>query len=72
MAPVMKIGRRVLRGFAEGQWNAALDDAGYPKTALVQITPVQNKPARAAPPIEPAQAPASDGEAMKQRLKPNL
>ena len=61
VVPVLKVGRRVLRGFEEGQWNAALDDAGYPKTALVPITPVQNKPARTAPPIEPEQAPASDG-----------
>ena len=61
VVPVLKIGRRVLRGFEEGRWNAALDDAGYPKTALMKITPVQSKPARAVPPIEPEQAPASDG-----------
>lgn len=70
VVPVLKIGRRVLRGFEEGQWNAALDAAGYPKTALVPITPVQNKPARAAPPIEPEEAPASDGASDEPESEP--
>lgn len=61
VVPVLKIGRRVLRGFEEGQWSAALDDAGYPKTALVSVTPVQTRPAPAAPPPAPEQAPASEG-----------
>ena len=61
VVPVLKVGRRVLRGFEEGQWSAALDDAGYPKTALVPVTPVQAKPAPAAPPPEPELAPASEG-----------
>ena len=52
VVPVLQVGRRVLRGFEEGQWNAALDDAGYPKTALVPVTPVQAKPAPPAPPPE--------------------
>ncbi len=60
VVPVLQVGRRVLRGFEEGQWNAALDDAGYPKTALVPVTPVQAKPAPSAPPPAPEQAPEPD------------
>jgi uncharacterized protein DUF4124 len=63
VVPVLKIGRRVLRGFEEGQWNAALDDAGYPKTALVPVTPVKAKPAAATAPPPPEQAaPESESE----------
>lgn len=49
VAPVLQVGREVLRGFEERQWNAALDGAGYPATALVKL------PARkpAAPPAQP-------------------
>jgi hypothetical protein len=57
VAPVLQVGRRILLGFEEVSWNAALDAAGYPKTALVPVTPVQTKPAPAAP----EQAPAPDG-----------
>ena len=49
VAPVLQVGRRVLRGFEEEAWNAALDYAGYPKTALVPVTPVQAKPEPTAP-----------------------
>src|SRR6185436_10657542 len=55
VVPVLQVGRRVLRGFEEATWNAALDDAGYPKTALVQITPVQAKPASGGPQAAPEQ-----------------
>ena len=42
---------------------AALDNAGYPKTALVPVTPVQTKPEPAATPTAPeAAAPESEGE----------
>src|SRR5712692_2794734 len=56
VVPVIEVGRQVLRGFEEGQWNAALDAAGYPKTALVPVKPVQAKPVAAAPPPAPEQA----------------
>ena len=49
VAPVLQVGRRVLRGFEQEAWNAALDNAGYPKTALVPVTPVQTKPEPTAP-----------------------
>jgi len=48
--PVLKVGRNVLRGFAQGQWNTSLDAAGYPQTAVI--------PAR--PPARPVAKPAAD------------
>lgn len=61
VAPVLQVGRRVLRGFEEEKWNAALDDAGYPKTALVPVTSGQAKPEPAVTPAEPeAAAPESE------------
>lgn len=32
--PVLLIGTRQIKGFETGLWNAALDKAGYPKTAM--------------------------------------
>lgn len=32
--PVLLIGTRQIKGFETGRWNAALDKAGYPKTAM--------------------------------------
>ena len=61
VAPVLQVGHWILVGFEEARWNTALDAAGYPKTALVPVTPVQTKPAPAAPPPAPEQAPAPDG-----------
>ena len=61
VAPVLQVGHWILVGFEEARWNTALDAAGYPKTALVPVTPVQTKPAPAAPPPAPEQAPARDG-----------
>jgi len=54
MVPVLQVGREVLKGFDEQAWNAALDYAGYPKTALVKITP--RKPPKPAVPAEQPQA----------------
>ncbi len=66
VVPVIQVGRQVLLGFEEGQWNAVLDAAGYPKTALVPIKPVQAKPVAAAPPPAPEQpAPESELEPAK-------
>jgi hypothetical protein len=50
--PVLFVGNNRVKGYLESEWDAALDFAGYPKTALVPIKPT------------PAQAPksaASDG-----------
>lgn len=38
--PVVKIGKNVLRGFEDGQWNTALDAAGYPSYAMIDVKPV--------------------------------
>jgi glutaredoxin len=48
--PVLKVGRSILRGFEQGQWNVSLDAAGYPATALIAPpAPVKpGKPAAAA------------------------
>ena len=37
--PVILIGRSVIVGFEEEQWNGALDLAGYPGYALVEVEP---------------------------------
>ena len=60
IVPVLQVGRRVLRGFEESTWNAALDDAGYPKTALVPLRPAAAKPAPGVPQAAPEQEPASE------------
>ena len=38
--PVLTVGKTVLNGFEEGQWNGELDIAGYPKTAAYGSRPV--------------------------------
>lgn len=46
VAPVLLVGRRVLKGFEEGAWNGALDVAGYPSTPIGPLPPVEkSKPA---------------------------
>lgn len=47
VVPVLKVGRSVLRGFEETLWNRELDAAGYPKTALIQVTPKRPQPPKA-------------------------
>lgn len=37
--PVMFVGSNRVKGYLESEWDAALDFAGYPKTALVPIKP---------------------------------
>lgn len=59
VVPVLRVGRQVLRGFEPGQWNTALDAAGYPRTAQVQVQP--RRPAPPAPP--PVEEPAEEPEA---------
>jgi glutaredoxin len=49
--PTLVVGEAKVKGFEEGQWSAALDGAGYPKTALPGSTP----PA-------PAKAPPTEGQ----------
>ena len=60
--PVLFVGRNQLKGYLESDWDSALDNAGYPKTALVKPQPkVQPKPAptdKDAPAEKGATAPA--------------
>jgi len=51
--PVLMVGSDKIDGFETGQWHAALDKAGYPKTPIPGT-----KPAPAAAPAAPAAAPA--------------
>jgi hypothetical protein len=44
--PVVEVGKTVLRGFEEGQWNAALDAAGYPGYAIIDVKPYIPQPAK--------------------------
>jgi uncharacterized protein DUF4124 len=37
--PVLKVGSNLVRGFEEGQWNSALDIAGYPQSAGAPLPP---------------------------------
>jgi len=37
--PVVEIGSIVVQGFEQGRWNAALDQAGYPRDAMISVTP---------------------------------
>lgn len=54
-APVLVVGKRVLKGFEEGAWNSALSNAGYPSTPIAPLPPVEKpKPAGETP------APATD------------
>lgn len=62
VVPVMQVGRAVLRGFEEGQWNSALDIAGYPATALIKLPPA--RPVAMPNPAAAAQEqPALEGDA---------
>lgn len=53
--PVLKIGSKVVKGIEEGQWNSALDNAGYPASAMIPPQPPRKKPPKSAP--RPAAAP---------------
>jgi len=57
--PVIVVGSDKIDGFESGQWHAALDRAGYPKSALPGGKPApETTPAPASPPAQPS-APAS-------------
>ncbi|HWA13792.1 MAG TPA: glutaredoxin family protein [Burkholderiales bacterium] len=66
VAPVLMVGRRVLKGYEEGAWNSALTAAGYPTSAVGPVPPVPAarpapaKPAPEAAPEAAAQPPASN------------
>lgn len=51
--PVLLVGTRALKGYLDTDWDAALDAAGYPRTA-----PPGMKPQAQAPAAKPAEKPA--------------
>ena len=55
VVPVLKVGKQVLTGYEEGQWNATLDAAGYPRTPVAPVRP-SAPPAKPAKPEQPAPA----------------
>jgi len=61
VVPVMTVGPAALKGFEEGMWNSALDDAGYPRTVLPGQVPARppGQADKAAAPAAPATAPAT-------------
>lgn len=73
--PVLFVGNSRLKGYLESDWDAALDTAGYPKTALVKPQPKSqpNPPADKGASAEkgaaaPEQAPTSPAQAGGVRL----
>ena len=57
--PVLKVGNDALRGFEEGQWNVALDAAGYPQTAMISPRP-PTRPVKSSPTPTPDSPAASE------------
>lgn len=62
--PVLRVGRQTLRGFQPDQWNSALNVAGYPKTALVKVTPT--RPQTAKPEAPPTAEVEGEGESVAE------
>ncbi len=56
--PLLLVGREQLRGYEEGAWDAALDNAGYPRSAAVRPAATAQTPAPAAKPAATPQAAA--------------
>ena len=42
--PVLQVGERIEKGYLESKWQAALDDAGYPKTPAQRRTSTPRAP----------------------------
>ncbi|MBI2312006.1 MAG: glutaredoxin family protein [Betaproteobacteria bacterium] len=64
MVPVVQIGRTVLRGFDEDEWNLELDTAGYPRTGIARP-----RPARATAPV-PVPAAGTPQAAVPEAAQP--
>ena len=72
--PVLQVGSDTVRGFQEGRWNAALDAAGYPQTAMIPPRPPTKpaKPAEGAPDgAQPANAPPEAAPAASAPTPPS-
>lgn len=59
--PYLTVGRTRLAGYTDDQWNKALDFAGYPANALIQLPPPKPAPKPEAVPAAQTGA-APDGE----------
>lgn len=72
IVPVLMVGESALKGFDESIWQASLDTAGYPRTALPnQPNPRATPPApKKAPAPAPAPAPAEEPPAAAPDAEP--
>lgn len=73
--PFLRVGEAMVNGFEEGQWNAALDNAGYPATSIAPRQPTQPKAPAAAgdkPPeaTRPTAAPEPPGAGVPSLAPP--
>jgi len=60
--PVMQVGRSTVKGWEPGQWNIALDAAGYPKSGTVRPSPPKKEAPKKTPaPSVPASEPSPAG-----------
>ena len=55
--PVLVVGSAVSKGYEKGAWDAALDTAGYPKSALPRKAPAKDGAANTEPSAEKPAAP---------------
>jgi glutaredoxin len=61
-APVITAGSKLMvRGFSETQWQALLDEAGYPKTPPLRRPPPREAPTNEAAAGQPPAAPPASG-----------
>jgi hypothetical protein len=70
--PVLQVGRNVVKGWEAGQWNNALDAAGYPKSAVWKQPAVKpdrkaQKDAPKAPAVGQDERPAASTESSASR-----
>jgi len=56
--PMLFVGREALKGYEQGAWDAALDNAGYPRTVVGARTAAPQAPSPAPQPAKPAVNPA--------------
>ena len=65
--PLMLVGRSPVKGFEPGEWNGALDAAGYPKTSILPPAVAAEKAAKrkAAAKVEAAKTESEKAEAVK-------
>jgi uncharacterized protein DUF4124 len=75
--PVLKVGSNLVRGYNEGQWQSALDVAGYPQSAGA-LAPAAKPPpktgvskAKPAAPAEGKETPSGEGAAAPQQETPD-